>query len=124
MEKEIYQDLRGQIPEIKEALLQGASYASEIGEKVIMYDLVIHVFYSSILSILLVIFIKNFTKWNKWILEKGDDYGIEPLPILYLWNGVFLFLFPGVVVVNLQIILKNIFTPELRIIEIVSNLIK
>ena len=112
---QIYQDLQNSLPQLKEAIQNGTVYATELGHRIIQWDIVSNIFWiiilfaTSILSGLAI----------KWCIKKHD---VELEGITFFLSIIFIIaiVFIGIFIFT---IIKDVFVPELRIIEILQNIL-
>jgi len=121
--EQIYTDLKAELPAIKEALLTGVDYASDVGTRFIQYDVAIHTFSLIVGLAFFVFFVKKARSINGWIAKAQREDEWYSWWMCYIWNIVFLVLLVGVFL-DLEIIAKAIFIPEIRMLEVLSKLIK
>ena len=126
--QQMYTDLQAQIPALKKALSKGATYATELGQRIINYDITINVFYLIVWLGVMIIFLKcaksfwnNFTKQ----IETDEEKYILPAVVFGIISLVLLIIVPisffeGKMLEN---IFKAVFVPEWRLIEILSSIL-
>lgn len=119
----IYSDLKAQLPALTEAIKQGAEWGTDLAHRFIVYDMVKHgiwVAFTVVGAVVLSILICKAIKRIALVEDYDDKFD------LYIFLGLVLFfLVPFLVivmVVNTSIILKDLFVPEIRIGEILSEL--
>jgi len=119
----MYADIKAQLPALQEALKQGIKWGNDIAIRYIHYDLVIHIMYLSIgggiLFYIIYFLIKTIRK--EFHKDSPDEDIYYPLVMMLVIVGIVEIIFTSI---NLEIVLKDIFIPEIRIIELLSNLIK
>lgn len=121
--EQIYTDLKSQLPTLIEALKTGAEYGGELAHRFIVYDIV----YRCIDMVLAGIWIFLTYKAFQWAYKnwKGTIYDND----LVVFAGAGLILLGLLVLIpivgidtDLANITKDIFIPELRIIEMIQGL--
>lgn len=129
--EEMYADLKAQLPALTEAIKSGAEWGTDLAHRFILYDIFIQVLACVILLGLIgltTFFTKKIHKWLKkghedansldkvdWTAGKIFVLGLI-IPFIYIFLGVGLWH-------PLITIIKDIFIPEIRILEILSDLI-
>ncbi len=120
--EQIYTDLTAQLPAIKEALQAGVKYSGELGTRVIQWDIASNVISLLIWGTLLALAVRGFKKHLAWCKKNEWD---ESTMTIAFW--IFpCAIFPATFFVEAWLwnIIKAIFIPELRLIEILSSLVK
>jgi len=118
LSEQIYTDLTERLPQLKEALVEGAQWGTELAGRYIWYDIAIHIMYVCIEVAVIALAVFAFRK----CLKKATDYESG----WYFWAAMSIFVFVVMVccaATDFAIILKDIFIPEIRIMELLSNLI-
>lgn len=123
--EQMYTDLKSQLPALTDALKAGVEYGGELFHRFIQFDIWMHVFDSVLIFILTVLSITIFYQ-----MYKRSEWGYDGPQNFAAWASIgfgcvatFLsIVFPIILFENTQIILKDIFVPELRVIEILSDL--
>jgi hypothetical protein len=113
--EQMYADLQAQLPALQEALATGTTYATELGGRIIDYDIAMN----SLWILLISLFIYPAFRLTKglWKLAKEDSSEDLFFIALFIWVP-FLCALP--LVGNIA---RGIFVPEWRLIEILSKLI-
>ena len=120
--EQMYADLQAQIPALKEALATGTTYATDLGQRIINYDIAIN---SVELAVWLLIFYGMYKGFKMhWAWYKKDEHDVyEPAMTFLAWTFA---IFPVIFFLEanpLPQIIKAVFVPEWRLIEILSKLI-
>jgi len=124
--QQMYADFQAQLPQLKEAFATGATYATDLGQRVIKYDIAVNIGWllfvigvSTIIAVMLYKTKKAINKKAKIHNMDMDDENIE------WWSVAFLFTVLSVELntMFIQFIIKGIFVPEWRLIEILSKLV-
>ncbi len=115
--EQIYQDLQNSLPQLQEAIKTGTVYATELGHKIIQWDIAKNI--TMIIILLFVGIIVGFLIKRVWKAVKTDTD----------MKGFLLFLGGGELIIiiiffcSLFAIIEAVFVPELRIVEILQNLL-
>ena len=124
----IYTDLKSQIPALTEALKEGASWGTDLAHRFIVYD----IWVNAISGALALLVILGLVGLSVWLLKKRKGWEAEAEP----WNkdgvtmGIMLAV-PTLLIIIIFLtletsdaisnIIKDIFIPELRIIEVLQD---
>ena len=126
LSEQMYADLKSQLPALTEAIKSGVGYGGELFHRFILFDIWTHVLGVAFTFILAALFITTSCqayKRGEWAHGEPDNFAA----ILSIISGagalVFLAIFSIALVVNTEVILKDIFVPELRVLEILSDLV-
>ena len=123
--EQIYQDLKDALPALEEALKTGVSYGGDLAHRFIMYDIAINIFYILLLAILFGISVYFLTLLRKKVSsEENPSEALMGVTILValctpLLGAIFLATFS----IGIQAIMKDIYIPEIRIMEVVRDLL-
>lgn len=118
--QEVYADLKAQLPALTKAIKEGAEWGTDLAHRFIIYDLVLNGLLFVICGGLLFWFLWNVKRWNRWIIDNSSTDN----PVFFLWFTYLLtipcanYLFKA-----FEIIVRDIFIPEVRILEILRGLI-
>lgn len=121
--EQMYSDLKDQIPALKEALETGATYATDVGQRIIQYDIITNAINLLCYIILFFFMCYGFKKHWKWCKNVVTWESNESISIL-VWMLSILPLIKFLVDKPITKIIKAIFLPEWRLIEILSALIQ
>ncbi len=121
LSERIYEDIAAQLPAIKEALAQGISYGGELFGRIIMMDMVWFSIIGSLSLIISIYLILQLKKLKKWILDGEGKINGEGRWIGTIVVVIAILIFIGVFFHSMRIILMDVFVPELRAIELISD---
>lgn len=118
---QIYSDLQLILPDLRNAMEAGVQYGGELFDRFVIYEIVTNSIIAG--SVLVIMSIASyfayrylFKRWDEWdVLDGGEALGL----IMYIVSLTVLF-FPFVY--GFSNLVKIIFLPELRVIEVVFNL--
>jgi hypothetical protein len=125
--EEMYADLKDQLPALQEALSEGLAWGTDLAYRYVQYDMLIHIIILAIWLLVLIttlvsvpIVLKRLKAWNATIdtYDKGAPY-LCLIPYFFVVLGLVL-THPTRIV---GVIIKDIFIPEVRIVELLSQLI-
>ena len=116
MPDQMYLDLKDQLPALKEALLAGAKWGSEIAGRYIQYDIACNIIWILLAIIMLYVAIKLKEHAKRWYDKEYNPMGYVGMVLLSVCSPLIFFL-------SIFTIVKDIFIPEIRILEMLSNLI-
>lgn len=126
--QQMYEDLKTILPDLKSALEQGVSYGGELAHRFIAYDIAMQIISIALSGLSLAISIPLFiyaTKHAEW-----SQYGDIPLNgwaaisfTRYILLPLLTILFIVFTIDGTCIIIKDIYIPEIRIIEVIHNII-
>lgn len=106
--EQMYTDFKAILPDLQEAMQAGLSYSGDLFNRFIAYDITVNAIWILIALIAPVVCYV--------LVKKLDD--IEPQ--IAIWMAVGLIAFVTLVCCGSNIV-KDIFIPELRVIEVLSN---
>lgn len=123
--EQMYSDLQSQLPALQEALKTGAEWGSDLAGRYIVYDIAYNIF--EIFAFCLIMYIL-YRAWKHFGKRYKDDdcdelayVGLMFVSAISILIGVLSFM---VIFCNIEEIFKDIFIPEIRIIELLSTLIQ
>lgn len=125
---QIYQDLKDALPALEEALKTGVSYGDDLAHRFIMYDIAVNLLPIVLSSIFLSISVCATLYANKRAIF--DEYGHpENLKSVLFIAFCLTSLISGIVLIISawiapSVILKDIYIPEVRIIEVVGEILQ
>ena len=123
----MYADLKAQLPSLIEAIKVGAEYGGDLAHRFILFDIWSNALWLGVLlaSSTLSFFV-TYKAWVKseWRLN-NDPANLHAVIFIFgvLALGLLLIIDLIVIPVNINAILKGIFIPEIRIVELLSSLI-
>jgi len=115
--QEMYTDIKEMLPQLQEALQTGTAYATDLGHRIIQYDIWNNIFCIVVFGILPTLIAFYLIKLRKKINDIEFDF-------LYIISGCLFVISIAVILISTKMIIQGVFIPEIRIIEILSNLIK
>lgn len=124
--EQVYTDLKAQLPALTDALKQGIEYGGDLFHRFIVYDIAWQSAEIVLMLIASFVLIKFCIAATKQIPDRDSFVYKTDLDVVVYFGDLFCLLavifFFCSTVLDLQIIAKDIFIPELRVIEIISNL--
>jgi len=117
LSEQIYTDLKSILPDLKEAMETGVSYGGDLFERFIMYDILINSFL--VLSLVIAIVIAIVLLVKSYSRNYDDEVNSFMTKFTLACIIICIAIPIGVPVSN---ILKDIFIPEIRVIEVIKNL--
>lgn len=123
--EQIYQDLKNALPALEEALKTGVSYGGDLAHRFIMYDIAINIFHIILLAILFNISLYfSILTIKKILSEESPSDGLWGATIVATLCSFFLGAsFLATFSIGIQAIMKDIYIPEIRIMEVVRDLL-
>ena len=116
--EEMYADLKSQLPELQEALREGLAWGTDLATRYIQYDIAVHIGW-----LLVWLGFSSFALyWNIRFFKWGKKNDAEAVTTSLFTFGLIAFIFLAFFATNTGIILKGIFVPEVRIVELISKI--
>ena len=127
LSEQMYVDLKAQLPSLVEAIKVGAEYGGDLAHRFILFDIwsnILQIFFLLSLTIGAgIIAYKSYYK-SQWEDGGPNNFAAGVFMLFSLLFGAFSFASLFVVPELVGSILKGIFIPEIRIVELLSSLIK
>lgn len=129
----MYADLKAQLPALTEAIKQGAEWGTDLAHRFVSYDIVVHALGAIGFATPIVITAWYLKRMCLYFLRKNDeakaserfytgDWMIGLVVVVIIIAVAFVLLALGFAG-NLNVIMKDIFIPEIRILELLNNLL-
>jgi len=127
--EEMYSDFKAMLPELQEALQSGVGYATDLGKRIIQWDILNNYLYCLIILIssVALFFIGGYLRklFKKF---KDDGFNGDDPELSFTFIGAVICYFTSFILLTkliqfLFVIMKTVMLPELRLIEIVSKLL-
>lgn len=110
MNEKIIEEIKQYLPALQDAMSKGVAYGGELFNRFVQFSFYEHIVY---IALCLISLLPLF--WLKKVWQASDSY--SPYWLMY-----FLEVFPFIIlIVNIVVLLKIIFIPELYLIEAVSK---
>lgn len=120
LSEQMYVDLKAQLPSLIDAIKVGVEYGGDLAHRVILFDIWSNILWAC--SILLFTLISGFVTYRGYPTADEDDFH----QIVFIVSSVVFALSLVACVSGLPLIantiIKDIFIPEIRIAELLSNL--